>query len=136
MVIFSLTLKTSQEGERAIFLRFPELRTAFRQTLKEALVGVIHATAYILADLRMKVSPQGKTSGLAKFQNVGIHPVQADVFARQAIAAPLKGNEVIPHGRGDKEFVPQLAIFLIAAVQSIFVCAPNFAFTCHALTAH
>jgi hypothetical protein len=37
----------------------------------------------------------------------------------------LQSDEVIPDGRGNKQFMPQLPVFLVGAVQTVFVHLAN-----------
>jgi hypothetical protein len=115
-----------REGERGVFLGFPEFRPTFRQALEETLVGIIHAAAHILAALRVQVLPQCKALRSAQLQNVGGHAIVGDVLASQPVVASLQGDEVVPDGRRDKYLVSQLAVFLVAAIQAVFVRFPNF----------
>jgi hypothetical protein len=82
----------------------------------------------------MQLSPQCVALGLTQFQDVDIHPLKGAVFTRQAIVTPLQGDEMIPDGGGDKEFMPQLLVLLVAAVQTILVGFADFDYACHALT--
>jgi hypothetical protein len=61
--------------------------------------------------------------------------VKRDVLSRQTVAAPLKRDEVIPHGGRDQQLVPQLPIFLVSAVQSVFVHLANGVRIAHAFGA-
>jgi hypothetical protein len=105
-----------REGERAVLFRLSELRTAFCQSFEKTLVGIIDATTHVLTDLRVQITPRSEAAQNQALQNVCVHVVTRDVFSGQAVVAPLQGNEVIPDSRGDKQLVPQLAIFFVAAV--------------------
>ena len=110
-----------RESERRILARPFELRTSFRQPLKEALVGIIHAPTHVLANLRVQVLPQHKRRALSQLQDVLVHVVQRDVFSGQAVVASLEGDEMIPDRRGDKQLVSQATILLVAAIEAVLV---------------
>jgi hypothetical protein len=109
------------EGEGFVLLRLLELRATFRQPVEEPLIGIVYATTYLLTDLRMQIAPQGEPLGFPQFQDVAVHPVQRDGLPGESVVATLQGNEVIPRRRGDKEFVSQLPVLLIDAVQTVFI---------------
>jgi hypothetical protein len=82
----------------------------------------------------MQIAPQGKALLAAQLEHMVIHVVTREVFSSQAIVAALKRDEVVPDGGGDKDFVPQFAIFFVAAVQAVLVGFANRARLTHALT--
>jgi hypothetical protein len=123
-----------RESEGRVFLRLPELGSAFGKSSEKALVGIVHTPTDILAGLRVQILPQGKALGVAQFQDMVIHPSQRNVLLREAIVAPLQGDEVVPDRRRDKNLVSQLAIFFIAAIQAVLVGFADFDYACHALT--
>jgi len=114
-----------REGERGVFLRFAKPRTPFCQFVKEALVGIIYTPTHVLTDLRVQVAPQSEPLRLSQFEDVLIHRIERDVFARQAVVTPLEGDEVIPHRRRNKQLMPQPPIFLVGAEKSVFVHLVN-----------
>src|SRR5258706_928510 len=122
-----------REGERSIFLRLLELRTALCQLVKKALVGIIDPATDLLTNLRVQIFPQRKASCPTQLQHVLIHVVERDVFARQAIVAALQSDEVVPNRGCHKYLVSQPTIFLIAAIQAVFVHLTNFGRIAHAL---
>ncbi len=60
-----------------------------------------------------------------------VHVVQRDVFPVKAVGTSLEGNKVIPDRRRDEQLMPQLAIFFIAAVQTILVGFTHFNYDWH-----
>jgi hypothetical protein len=64
-----------------------------------------------------------------------VHQMKRDVLSREAIVATLKGNEMIPDRRSDKQLVPQLPIFPVGAVQSVLVYLAYYSRMTHAFGA-
>jgi hypothetical protein len=69
--------------------------------------------------------PQREPLRFSQLQDVLVHTVKGDVLSSQAVVAPLKRDEVIPHGGRDQQLVPQLPILLVSAVQTVFVQLAN-----------
>src|SRR5258708_1018011 len=105
-----------------------------RHSLKKALIGIVHAAAHILATLRVQTLPQRETFSLAQLQDMTRHDLVGNVLSAQSIVAPLKRDEVVPDRRRHKYPVPQLAVLLVAAVESILVGSADFDRIAHALT--
>jgi hypothetical protein len=81
----------------------------------------------------MEVLPERKALRFAQLQDVLVHVMQGDIFPAQTVVAALQCDEVVPTRGGDKDFVAQLAVTFVAAVEAIFVGFANLNSLIHPL---
>ena|SRR5690606_39096596 len=124
-----------RERERRIAPRLSELRRTFRQFVEEALVSIVNASAHVLTDLRVQITPEREPPRFPQLEDVLVHVMKRDVLSGEAVVTFLERDEVIPHRRRNKQLMPQLPIFLVSAVQTVLVHLANSDRIAHALTA-
>jgi hypothetical protein len=115
-----------REGERCIVLRLLELRTALGHLVQKARLGSIDPPTDRLTTWRVQLFPQRKAVE-QPLQHGLSHVVVRDGLARQPIVAALPSEEGVPTRGRHKELVSQPTIFLVAALQAVFVHPADFA---------
>jgi hypothetical protein len=73
----------------------------------------------------VQLFPQREPLRLSQFQHRVVHRVKSDVFPGEAVVTSLQSDALIPHGRRDQQLVPQLLVFLVGALPTVFVPLSN-----------